>query len=376
MPRILIVDKTAGLASSHERHENMAQQNGVELHVFGPRHWIENGRHIKWKPGKDTAYTPHFGEVVFKDYYARHFYTRGLVRAIQKSRPDIIQLLEEPWAFSSAQTFLAAPKIAPQAKLLFYTWENIYRPWVYPSRLSPLYRQIDKHLHKSSHGAVCATEGAKKVLLQKGYSKPVCVAPYGIPNFFFNDGIEPISNQDTFTIGFVGRLLRMKGVDLIIHAMRDMPQCRLLLVGEGEHQPSFFKLAKALNVVSRIAWHGARPENEIPHLIRQMDVLVLPSRRVQHWQEQLGRVLIEAMALGVPVIGSSSGAIPEVIGGAGLLFEENSADSLRQQLQYLYHHPEERNRLAQAGKERALQRFTWPRFAAEICEFYHTILDQ
>ena len=68
------------------------------------------------------------------------------------------------------------------------------------------------------------------------------------------------------------------------------------------------------------------PLNDVPRHLRALDALVLPSESTPLWKEQFGHVLIEAMACGVPVVGSDSGAIPEVIGEAGLLFPGGGRD--------------------------------------------------
>ncbi|MEW6235683.1 MAG: glycosyltransferase family 4 protein [Candidatus Omnitrophota bacterium] len=368
--KILVIDKTAGLASSHERHQEMAKIPGVEIHVLGPRVWIENGRAVEWRIQPDAAYTSHFGRVFFKDYYARAGYYSGLCRALRAADYDIVQLMEEPWSISAMQTAAAASIIAPRAKILFYTWENIFRPWTYPSRASALYALIDKTLHRRSAAAVCASEGARDVLLRKGYTKPIAVIPYGIPAFFFEHSGE-ISESRPFTVGYIGRLLPMKGVDILLQAIREIDGARLRLIGGGEIE-RFQNLSCELGIQDRVEWIGSLSEESIPAELRRMDVLVLPSRRTERWMEQLGRAAIEAMAAGVPVIGANTGAIPEVLSGAGRLFEDGDIYGLAERIAELRSNPQERARLGEAGRQRAQSRFTWPRFAAEICEFYQS----
>ncbi|MGC9327466.1 MAG: glycosyltransferase, partial [Candidatus Hinthialibacter sp.] len=250
--RILIVDKTAGLETSHERHKAIAEQPGVDLHVLGPRRWIENGREIVWRPPENSPYAAHAGAMFFKDYYARAGYGAGLIRALAASQPDVIQLLEEPWSISALQTVIAAAVYAPTARLLFYTWENIYRPWTYPSRASRLYAMIDKILHNRSTAAVCATQGAKNVLLQKGYSKPILTASYGIPSFFFDETTQDSVPNRPFTIGYVGRILWMKGVDLLINAAAAIPDLHLIIAGSGEDQEKLQERCRELGIAGRV----------------------------------------------------------------------------------------------------------------------------
>ena len=372
--RILIIDKTAGLDASHERHQAITRIPGVELHVLGPKHWIENRRPVEWNPPSDTIYTPHFGHVFGKDYYARAGYYSGLCRALLQSKPEVIQLLEEPWSISAIQTILAASIFCPKTPVFFYTWENIYRAWQYPSRAGSLYRIIDKSMHRYCKGAVCATNGAKEVLIKKEFDKPIAVIPYGIPDFFFVPP-SPNHHEKPFTIGYIGRFMHMKGIDLLLDAIAHCPDIHLLLVGSGEDEMQYRSACKDKNLDSRVKWIPPVSEREIPKILQQMDVLVLPSRRIDGWMEQLGRVLIEAMASGVPVIGSSSGAIPEVIGDAGLVFEENNIDDLREKILYLSNNPQERERLSLAGRNRAENRFTWKRFAEELIIFYQRVLN-
>ncbi|HEY3343211.1 MAG TPA: glycosyltransferase family 4 protein, partial [Anaerolineae bacterium] len=93
-----------------------------------------------------------------------------------------------------------------------------------------------------------------------------------------------------------------------------------------------------------------------------------------NWKEQFGRVLIEAMASGVPVIGSTCGEIPNVIGDAGLLFPEGDAEALRQQLRQLIAQPICGADLALRGRERVLARFTMQRIADETVAVYRRMM--
>ncbi len=364
--RLLIVDKTAGLAASDERHRAIAAHPEIDLHVVGPRNWIEAGRHIRWEPSEDLPYTAHVCHMAPKGYYARSFYTWGLRAAMRRAKPDVIQLLEEPWALSTGQV----ARIADGIPLLFYTWENIYRDFCYPSRLSKIYAQIDHRLHRQAIGAVCATEGAQKVLTQKGFDKPTEVIPYGIPRFYFENPKTSTEIGEIFNIGYIGRMLAMKGVGPLLRASQRILQSKLLMIGSGEGEQLVDQLAVALCMTEFMQRIPSVAEREVPDYLRQMDVLVLPSETTPGWQEQLGRVLIEAMAMGVPVIGSDSGAIPETIGGAGLVFHEGDVDDLTAKLKRIREDHMLRAELAAKGRRRAEERFTWERFAEALVACY------
>ena len=101
---------------------------------------------------------------------------------------------------------------------------------------------------------------------------------------------------------------------------------------------------------------------------------MLPSRSTPSWVEQFGRVLVEAMACAVPVVGSASGEIPNVIGDAGLVFPEGDVEALRGALARLAASPEERRRLGEVGRRRVLERYTQVRIAEATYRVYRELL--
>jgi glycosyltransferase involved in cell wall biosynthesis len=105
-----------------------------------------------------------------------------------------------------------------------------------------------------------------------------------------------------------------------------------------------------------------------------MDCLVLPSRTTKKWKEQFGRVLIEAMACEVPVIGSDSGEIPNVIGESGLIFKEGDVDDLASKLKLLITNMDLRVELAGKGRQRVLKHFTQEKVAKETYKIYQKMM--
>jgi glycosyltransferase involved in cell wall biosynthesis len=112
----------------------------------------------------------------------------------------------------------------------------------------------------------------------------------------------------------------------------------------------------------------------MPAWLAALDALALPSLATRGWAEQFGRVLVEAMACGVPVVASRSGEIPHVVGDAGVLVEEGDAGALRAALADLAADEVARRRLACAGRARVLQHFTQAGIASRTLDFYREIL--
>jgi len=105
-----------------------------------------------------------------------------------------------------------------------------------------------------------------------------------------------------------------------------------------------------------------------------MDVLCAPSETTSQWREQFGRMLIEAMACGVPVIASRSGEIPHVLSDAGVLIEERDIAGLTQAIDSLLGDPGRRRELASKGLTRARERFAWPIVARAHLAFFEELL--
>jgi glycosyltransferase involved in cell wall biosynthesis len=135
-------------------------------------------------------------------------------------------------------------------------------------------------------------------------------------------------------------------------------------------------MAVRLKVLDRIRWVPATDQDQIPDYLNCMDVLVLPSLTSPMWKEQFGRVLIEAQACEVPVIGSSSGAIPEVIGNPELIFKEGSVDDLACLLKKMESSIGQRKKLGVLGRRRVLNHFTNKKISDQIHSIYRDLFEK
>ena len=117
----------------------------------------------------------------------------------------------------------------------------------------------------------------------------------------------------------------------------------------------------------------SRPLEQLPEVMNGLDCLVLPSRTTDRWKEQFGRVLIEAGACGVPVVGSDSGAISSVIGDAGLVVPERNPRELAAAIEMLRVDADLRTRMGQAGRRQAVEQYSWQRVAERMEEIYRRV---
>ena len=124
-------------------------------------------------------------------------------------------------------------------------------------------------------------------------------------------------------------------------------------------------LADTLQLMPHIVHLPYVKNTEMYRYYPAMDALVLPSRTTDAWKEQFGRVLIEAMICGTPVLGSSSGEIPNVLGDAGLIFAERNPQKMAEALRQIMDDAALCSKLAAAGRTRVLDHFTWKSVARQ-----------
>jgi glycosyltransferase involved in cell wall biosynthesis len=149
---------------------------------------------------------------------------------------------------------------------------------------------------------------------------------------------------------------------------------KLLIVGDGPLRGEVETEIERLGLDDRVQVLLRVASTAVPELMRGLDALILPSISTPSWKEQFGRVLIEAMACGVPVIGSDSGEIPHVIGDAGLIVPEGNEAALSNAMERLHDDANLRRDLGKRGRERVLAYFTHRKVAVRTLEAYKLTL--
>jgi glycosyltransferase involved in cell wall biosynthesis len=148
----------------------------------------------------------------------------------------------------------------------------------------------------------------------------------------------------------------------------------MLVVGSGPAQEELESMAERLGVASRITWMGALPAEDLSMVWPRLDCLVAPARTTKQWVEPHGRSVIEAMGYGVPVIGTDSGALPEIIGSAGIVVKEEDAPAITEAVTLLLDSPQHRMAYALEGRKRVMSEFVDAAIARKTQGFWSEIL--
>jgi glycosyltransferase involved in cell wall biosynthesis len=357
--KALIVSKALLSASYRQKLSELASL-GVEVTAVVPNRWREGAGFQVLELGVDGNYRIVVTDVRFTGNFHAHYYP-DLPRIIRVERPDVLHLDEEPYNLATFLGTRAGCRAGVPS--LFFTWQNINRRYPLP------FRAMERHVYRSATHALAGSGEAAQVLRDKGFRSAITVIPqFGVDPEIFHPGAGA---PQSFTVGFVNRLVEAKGPMVAIEALAGLPlDVRMIVVGDGPMRANMLAAAHARGLDGRIEMKGRVPSTDMPDVLRGLNVVILPSLTTDRWKEQFGRVLIEAMACGVPVIGSDSGEIPNVVGDAGLIVPEGNSAALADAIQTIRTDALLRADLIERGRERVLQKFTHTHVAEQTKEAY------
>jgi glycosyltransferase involved in cell wall biosynthesis len=172
------------------------------------------------------------------------------------------------------------------------------------------------------------------------------------------------------TIGYCGRFRAEKGLDILVEATRGL-ECDCVLLGDG---PDRDRLMRLTCDRPRVRILDPLPYDAMQTFYHRIGIFVLPSVPLPGLVEQFGFVIIEAMASGIPVVASTIGGIPRVLGDAGVLIPPGDVEALRGAIRELLGDPARRLALGEEGRARALAHFRREDVAARMAAVYRRLL--
>lgn len=337
----------------------------VDLTVVVPPYWKEARGNLMLERSHTDGYDLRVLPMRFNGQYHLHYYP-DLPTLLHEIKPDILHMDEEPYSFVTWHGMRIGRKL--NAKLVFFSWQNILR------RYPPPFRWLEQQLLNWSHFGIMGNAAADQVWRNKGFRGGSEIFPqFGVSMGLFTP--KDRCSTRSFTIGSANRRLNPeKGVDLILQAAAQLEgDWRIKIAGDGGARDELAQMAQALGIAERVHFLGKIGSEDVPDFLRSLDVLVLSSRTLPTWKEQFGRVLTEAMACEVAVVGSDSGEIPNVIGDAGLIFRENDVEGLRAHLRLLQEDERLREEFGRKGRQRVLQQYTQDQIASKTVAVYRSL---
>jgi glycosyltransferase involved in cell wall biosynthesis len=288
---------------------------------------------------------------------------------------DLVHCWEEPYVAAAAQVAYSTRRDVP---IVYATFQNIEK------RYPPPFGWVERYTMARAAGIIAFGRTSREVAVQRAPgTTPVRVIFPGVDVAHFSPEtgararvLRKYSWDDSWrVVGFVGRFVPEKGCALLTRALERIEEpWRAIFVGSGPLEADLRDWARRYGGRVRI-------ETEVGHdavaeYLNAMDLLCAPSQTTHRWREQFGRMVIEALACGVPVIASDSGEIPDVVGDAGVIVGEADEQGWTRAIARLMRDEELRADLARRGRQRAVEHFAWQVIARQHLEFFDEIVDR
>jgi glycosyltransferase involved in cell wall biosynthesis len=367
--RLAVVGHTYVVAVNQEKYVAMRRLvPKLELRLIVPR----RSRHDSFR--SDYALERHarlaaqdivaHGTLFDRSHITAVYDPFALARLFARFRPDVIHVEEEPHSAVALEAVVARAAFAPNSALTIFTWDNLLRRRRFP--LSVAKSALRSLSLRRADCLLCGNREAEVLARREGRIGFTQVVPQlGLEPNSHIPGVErDLRHQlglsgDRVVVCYAGRLLAEKGLRLLYDALASLADrpWQLLLVGSGPLEQEI-REQWIPRFPGRIVHVPAVAHDEVPRYLRCADIFVLNSYAVPQWKEQFGLTLAQAMMLGIPSIVSSSGALPEVAGGAALVVAERSTQELRAALDALIASAILRREIGDRGRARALRLYT------------------
>lgn len=363
--KLLCVSHPCATAANQEFFERVRVAGGCDVTLVVPARWrSEYGELVaeRWS-GFSGRLVPL--PVIGRGNIPLHVYAASLASIVRSERPDVVYVHHEPYALATAQAFRANGRCG-RAPIGFYSAQNLLKRYPWP------FSALERRVYRQASFAFPVSRAVERVLRAKGYRGRAEVLPLAVTPRPLTERRAP---NGSLTLGFVGRLAHEKGADILLDALARLPATvRAVIAGDGGLADALRRRAASLGVGDRVRWLGYVPHAEVGAIYPTFDALIVPSRSVPGWREQFGRVVVEALAAGVPVLASDSGELPELVAatGGGWTFPEGDAAALAALVAELLDAPVslvERGRRGRAAvEERFAMETVAARFAAVVRE--------
>jgi glycosyltransferase involved in cell wall biosynthesis len=369
--RVLRVAHSSLTPALRQRERALARcYPDVELEVVTTERWREAEMQVEAMP--DDLFPVRTARSHFSKHIQLFAYDpRPIIAALRRHQPHLVDMGAEAYSVAAAEILTLCNWFAPQARVIMQSNQNILHNYPFP------FNWLEQRAFRCVAAAYACSETVREVLRAKGFVKPAPIIPFGVNTDAFRPRPQRDQSDRPLTIGYVGRMLPGKGLNVLAEALEKLKdeQWRLLVVGGGSERENFERELSRHGMRDRAEFTGAVNFALVPEYFQRLDLMIIPTETTKRVREQFGRVIVEAMASGVPVIGSTCGAIPEVIGEAGLVFPEGNQDALASAVRQVLSDKDLRERLALAGLER-VKHYSWERVAEKTYSLYQEVVTQ
>lgn len=393
---LIIISHAYVYSAYRAKIEALSEYHDLNITLITPEFGLEGGG--------QKVYAEHYkgnnyNHIILSGYFTgklNFFIFKHLKKTLQSLNPDVILLEEEYWTQVAAQVTYITKRFFPKTKLILLSQENICHIWkkeavtpyqkirystfhlleqyIIPKLDGLAFQFTEVWLDFTRHINTLGFKGQEGILPQLGvdYHRFAQIS----------SNIQSIRTQlgiadNTFVYGYIGRIIPEKGIEDMIRAFEgwDIKNTKLVIVGNGD--AAYVNLIKnlilELNLDDMIIMKSAIPFEDIPAYFQLFNISLLLSHTTPIWKEQFGRVLVESMAAGTPVIGSDSGAIPLVISDTGYIVPEKNIVKISEALVEAFENKKKYNILSKSAQKRAKKEFSYQAIAKKTYTFIQQV---
>jgi len=370
--RILVLGHQYVVASSRSPFVAAARL-GAEVHFVLPARWYSRPwkREIEAEPSTGEGVEVHRLPVTGSGSITGHFYgVPNLVQIVRRVRPDVVHIDDECYSIAGSQMALIARSqgipvtvLPPRLRLRM--------------RLNALQRvALGVCVHAATAFRCFTAESIAQVKAWRRNAIVDIVPPFSVDTDLF----QPTRQSEGRRFVYVGRLAEEKGLDLLIDAGAQLASkgvdfsIEILGKGDARYVELLKRRVSEVELRKHVVWRGYWDFREVPRAIDGARALVMPSRTTRHWAEMFGLAAVQAMAMGIPVIGSTCGAIPEVVGRDELIFPEGDSEALALRMHLLLENTQLATEISAYSFRRARTVFSGEAVGGQLLDHWRRLL--
>ncbi|MFA5308591.1 MAG: glycosyltransferase family 4 protein [Dehalococcoidales bacterium] len=249
------------------------------------------------------------------------------------------------------------------------------KPWY--TMFSPVMKWYFDRWFRKLDGRLAVSKVAKDYV-NKYFPSEYTIIPNGVDTHHFSNGVKPFEQFDgsKTNILFVGRLEKRKGFDYLLEAYRlvkkEVPDCRIIQVGPGVRLRKKYEKRISQHGITDVNFTGYATYSDLPRYYKTADIVCFPNTG---WESQ-GIVLLEAMAVGKPIVASNIDGFTAVLsdGVEGITVPPRESEQLAAAILKLIRDKQLREQMGARGKPKAMQ-YDWTVLAKKVLDYYTMTLD-
>lgn len=380
MERLVVISTNFRDRKFWRRWELLAENyDDIEVILLAPKEWTE-GKLKQYTFGKEIQYhmDDHVSErfkvytINMKQNALGDWTSSDIKTKIRELKPDYVYFIGHHGQLAMAQTISAAKRYASHAKRLTFTMRSdtsrkIFSKNIKHTILAAVTRMVEKYNVRNSDAIFCHYPDARKAIIAEGFKGPVFMnTQVGVDTELFHftsAGRKAIREKygitDEYVFGSAARFNAEKGIFDVLEALPKNEKVKYMILGSGTELEieAIKKEIKRLDIEDKVIMPGLIPWDNLSDYLSAMDCALHVPHTTAKWKETFSLALVQAEAVGIPLIGDDSGSVPYQCGITDLLVKEGDIQKLREKMIWAVHHKEEMAKYGDIQKKYVMNSF-------------------